>query len=373
MIKKVLLSSLALCCSTVFAAKDLATIQNQIQQTRQDLKQQQVSRDQLQQNIKETENQLSKLTLEQQKLSAQQKALQASLKQLQQQQTAYEAELLDRRADLAQKIRLAYMLGDQPSLKLLLSHEDLTRVGRDLTYYQYVARYQAEAVMRLSGLLQQLEQNQQEIADKTAQLDKLAAQQKTNLAQINTQKRDRAQALQQLNGDIQSKNSQLQKLLADKAALEEAVRKANAAAQSVGGAISWPAGGSFAKAQGKLSWPTRGKLMAGFDSKIAQSELKLNGVLIGAAEGQPVYSIAPGRVVFAEWLSGYGLLMIVDHGQGYMTLYGRNGTLYKKVGDAVTAGEQIATVGKTGGYTQPSLYFAIRQQGTPLNPQAWCK
>jgi septal ring factor EnvC (AmiA/AmiB activator) len=373
MIKKILLSLLVFNCSAIFAVNDLTTIQTKIQQTRQDLKQQQVSRDQLQHNLKETENQLGKLTLEQQKISVQQKALQASLKQLQQQQTAYEAELADRRADLAQKIRLAYMLGDQPSLKLLLSHEDLTRVGRDLTYYQYVSRYQAEAVMRLNGLLQQLEQNQQEMADKTAQLDKLAAQQKTTLAQIGTQKRDRTQSLQQLEGNIQSKNSQLQKLLADKAALEEAVRKANAATQSVGGAVYWPVGGSFAKAQGKLSWPTRGKLMAGFDSKLAQSELKLNGVLIAAAEGQPVYSVAPGRVAFAEWLSGYGLLMIVDHGQGYMTLYGRNGTLYKKVGDAVTAGEQIATVGKTGGYTQPSLYFAIRQQGTALNPQAWCR
>lgn len=353
--------------------KDLSKIQAQIKTVQQDIKQQQASREQIQQNLKQTETQLGELGLRQQQTTSQRKAQQATLKALNQQQAGYEAELAAQQAELARQIRLAYMTGQQPFLQLLLSQEDPTQISRNLTYYQYLTQYQLNLIQQLNTLLQQVADNKQAIAQHTAQLATLQNQQQQQLQQIKAKRTERETALKQLNNTIQSKSQQLQQLLADKAALDQAVKKAATASQNVGGPIIWPGGGSFAKAQGKLSWPTRGKIIAGFNSPIEQSEIKLGAVIIAAPEGQNVYAIAPGRVAFADWMSGYGLLMIVDHGQGYMTLYGRNGTVYKQVGDTVTPGERIATVGKTGGYAQPGLYFAIRKQSEPVNPQLWCK
>lgn len=356
--------------------KDLSAIQSQIQTIQQDIKQQQASRDQAQQTLQQTETQLGELTKLQQHTAAQQKQQKATLKTLNQKQAEYEKNLEVQQTELAHQIRLAYMLGQQEFIKLLLSQENPSQTSRNLMYYQYLTRAQLATIEQSTVALQQVIDNKQAIEQHTAQLLALQNQQQQQLQAIKIKHSEREASLKQLNGMLSNKSQQLQKLLADKAALERAIKQAAqtaAASQSVGGPIVWPSGGSFAKAQGKLSWPTRGTVTAGFNSPIEGSEIKLAGVLIAAPEGQSVYAIAPGRVVFADWMSGYGLLMIVDHGQGYMTLYGRNGALYKQVGDTVIPGERIATVGKTGGYAQPSLYFAIRQQAEPLNPALWCR
>ncbi len=355
--------------------KNLSNIQSQIQTVQQDIQQQQANREKLQQTLQQTETQLGDLTLHRQQTAAQQQTQQATLKALNQQQQIYEKNLALQQEELAQQARLAYVSGQREFLKLLLSQEDLAKTSRSLVYYHYIAQYQLNAIQQLNTALQQVTDNKQAIEQHTTALRALQDQQQQQLQAIKAKRVQRENSLKQLNSTLTSKTAQLQKLLADKQALEQAIKTAEqtAATQSVGGAVTWPGGGSFTKTRGKLSWPTRGKITARFNSPIEQSEIKLGGVLIAAPEGQNVYAIAPGRVVFANWMSGYGLLMIIDHGQGYMTLYGRNGALYKQVGDAVTPGERIATVGKTGGYAQPSLYFAIRKQGEPENPQAWCK
>lgn len=129
---------------------------------------------------------------------------------------------------------------------------------------------------------------------------------------------------------------------------------------------------NFALLRGKLPWPTKGTVLHYFNTTIAKSELKSTAELISAPDEQPVYSVAPGVVVFSKWLEGYGLLIIINHGEGYMTLYGRNHSLYKHEGDQVAAGDLIATVGQSGGYEKPALYFAIRYNAKPLDPNQWC-
>ena len=129
----------------------------------------------------------------------------------------------------------------------------------------------------------------------------------------------------------------------------------------------------FYKKRGHLIWPTTGRIKHHFGTQIGQSELKWNGVLIEASQGQTVHAVAPGKVIFAKWLQGYGLLLIIDHGNGYMTLYGRNQSLLKKVGDWVKTNTTIATAGQTGGFSQSALYFSLRHNAKPLNPEKWCK
>ena len=129
---------------------------------------------------------------------------------------------------------------------------------------------------------------------------------------------------------------------------------------------------SFAKAKGPLPWPTRGTLIKRFGSKIANSDLAWNGSLIRAPNGQKIRAIFPGKVVFSDWLRGFGLLIIIDHGGGYMTLYGRNQALYKQVDDQVLPNEAIAEVGHSGGYQESSLYFEVRHDSHPENPEKWC-
>lgn len=353
--------------------KNLFTIQAQIKHVQKDLKIQQTSRAQLEQNLRETETQLADITQRQKKTATEQKIQQATLKRLETQQKLLEKQLIMQQNALALEMRSAYLLDQKEYLRLLLNQEDPTSISRNLTYYQYITHYQSQIIQQLNVLMAQLAQNTQNIAQHTNALTALQNTQKKQLAEIKSKQVARESSLKKLSTVIQSKDEQLHQLLADRAALERVVRKIETTKATVGGEIFWPAGTSFAKAEGKLSWPTRGRIIASFNSPIEQSQIKLTGVLLAAPEGQDIHAIAPGRVVFAEWMSGYGLLMIINHGQGYMTLYGRNGSLFKKVGDTVNPGERIATVGKTGGYAQPGLYFAIRKQGTPLNPQVWCR
>jgi len=356
--------------------KNLSQIQTQIQTVKQDIKQQQVNREQIQQKLQQVEVQLGSVTQLQQKTASEQKSQKAVLKALQQKQAEYEKNLSTQREALAAQIRSAYMLGQKEYLRLLLNQEDPNNISRNLTYYEYIARYQFTVIQQFKAVIQQVADNKQIITQRTAELAALQDQQKSQLAAVKSRRTERETSLKQLNSVIQSKDEQLRQLLANKAALERAIQQAAAAAvkqAAVGGTVIWPGGGSFAKVQGKLSWPTRGRIIAGFNSPIEQSQIKLTGVLLGAPEGQNVYAIAPGRVAFADWMPGYGLLMIIDHGQGYMTLYGRNGSLFKQVGDTVKPAERIATVGKTGGYDESALYFGVRKQGTALNPQEWCR
>jgi murein hydrolase activator len=129
----------------------------------------------------------------------------------------------------------------------------------------------------------------------------------------------------------------------------------------------------FGELRGKLSWPAQGHIRDAFGTQVYQSQLRWDGTLIAAPLGEPIHAVAAGRVIFSKWMAGYGLLLIVNQGNGYMTLYGRAQTLTKSVGDYIKANEVIGTVGKSGGFTRPSLYFSIRHDGTAINPATFCK
>ena len=185
----------------------------------------------------------------------------------------------------------------------------------------------------------------------------------------------RKQTLAKINTTISSKDKELQDLLEDRKQLQALLAKVARASTSFAAAPSYVplpnAGEKFSSRRGQLPWPTQGRITHGFGSSQIEGQLQWNGVLISASSGQQVTAVHYGRVVFADYFRGQGLLVIVDHGEGYLSLYAHNQHLLKKAGDAVKAGEPIASVGDTGGQNETGLYFEIRYQGKAVNPAEW--
>lgn len=274
------------------------------------------------------------------------------------------------REALAEQLRLFYLLQRQGPVKLLLNGQDVNQIGRLLYYYEYLNRYRVESIQILQANLEHINNDQQQLYTEYQGLQKLQIQQQDEQKNLTSMKINRTQLILSINNNIQDQKQQLNTLSKNKKRLEQTLA-ALVHLQKTTSPNNF-SNAKFATQRGRLPWPTRGSVLHYFNTPIANSEIKWNAEIIEAPDGQPVYSVAPGAVVFSKWLEGYGLLIIINHGDGYMTLYGRNHSLYKHEGDQVVAGALIATVGQSGGYDKPALYFAIRYNAKPLDPNLWC-
>lgn len=271
---------------------------------------------------------------------------------------------------LAEELRLSYLLQRQGTVKLLLNQQDISQAQRMLYYYQSLNQYRIDNIKQLQVSLEQINTHQQQLYAQYQILQKLQQQQQSEEKNLAMMKINRTQLIAAINQNINDQKQQLNNLSADKKRLEQTlVHLTYPTSQALPANFS---NQNFAAQRGHLPWPTKGSILHYFNTPIANSELKWNGELITAPDEQPVYAVASGVIVFSKWLEGYGLLLIINHGGGYMTLYGRNHSLYKHEGDKVSAGELIATVGQSGGYDKPALYFAIRYNAKPLDPNQWC-
>lgn len=358
-----------LVCQSTFANENnkLIQIKQQIIHLQSSIGIQHHQESNLQNALKDTETAIGSLTTKLQKNQRQQTQQQGILNELNKQRRLYTDQVNTQQEDLQKQIRAAYMLGHTQYLKMLLNQENPATLGRTMVYYHYFMQSRLKMIQQLEATLQQLQKNTKQIQNHTIELTRVEKQLEHEHMHLEQQKNKRDQVLQAIHNEIQSKTSELQELYASKHALERVIIEMKTNSRKY-----YAPNAPFAKLHGKLIWPTRGRLLVHFGSSIEGSEIKWNGVLIGAPIGQNVYAVAAGRVIFAKWLEGYGLLLIIDHGDGYMTLYGRNNSLYKQVGDTVNAGEFIATVGQSGGHEQSALYFDIRHNGAPINPTDWC-
>ncbi len=291
---------------------------------------------------------------------------QQQLKKLQQQQNSYRQQLLTQQKDLAKQMQTIYMLGKQAYLKMLLNHENPNELSRIFIYYNYMQAARIKTIDEIKITLKQLQRTQAAITKKTKTLAQLHTSQQHKYNKLQQSKRQRQSLLTSINRDIKTQKQKLDKLVDNQKNLEKVIARLKAS--EISPVFATQIGGKQ-----KLKWPTKGKISYLFGQQIGHSELKWDGDIIYASTGENVYAIANGKVVFAQWLQGYGLLVIIDHGHHYMSLYGRNSSLYKKVGDVVRAGDLVATVGNSGGYDKPGLYFAIRHNGKPVNPKLWCR
>ena len=281
-----------------------------------------------------------------------------------------DATLASQSAGLAREVRAAYAMGRQQQVKMLLNQEDPAAVGRMLAYYSYFSRARQARIADVRGTLESLETLKVEIEEKNRTLLTLQAQQQERAERLQAQQQERRQVVAQLQQKLRSQGDELSRLQQDEKQLQALVQSLQELLSDI------PADASqqkpFKTLKGKLNWPAAGHLVSRFGKLRGHTGLKWQGVLIEAPEGGQVRAVSSGRVAFADWMRGFGLLLIIDHGNGYMTLYGQNQALYKEVGEWVDSGEVVATLGASGGQTEAGLYFEIRHNGQPVNPVAWC-
>ncbi|MEH6812620.1 MAG: peptidoglycan DD-metalloendopeptidase family protein [Motiliproteus sp.] len=268
---------------------------------------------------------------------------------------------------LAQQLAAAYRIGQQDQLKLLLNQQQPERISRILHYYQFLNRSRVETIELYQKTLNSLSAVEESILDQQKLLKSEQSALTNNSEQLQVARRQRVQALKKLKLQISSAGQQLGRLKADRGRLESVLKQLQQTLKKID--LAWESA-EFRQLKGKLKWPTKGKVVWGYGSHTPQG-IKNDGLLIRAPMGRNVRTVHHGRVVFSDWLRGFGLLIIVDHGSGYMSLYGHNQSLLKEVGDWVSGNEAIATVGDSGGLSKTGLYFAIRYKGQPYNPRSW--
>lgn len=296
----------------------------------------------------------------------------ARLNALQDQAQAQQAALATQRQGLANQVRAAYLLGRQEPLKLLLNQDDPARLDRALAYYGYLNRARLARIAAVNAQLQSLQATAAAIAAENAHRQELRAQQVVEQEALRKTQNERRAVLALVTAEIQDKDAQIVRLEQNQRDLQTLLQQLQ---QTL---ADFPASAAantqpFARLKGRLSLPLRGRIAARFGSNRGAGMPAWRGMWIEAPTGSAVRAIARGRVVFADWLRGFGLLMIIDHGGGYMSLYGYNQSLDKEVGATVTAGEPIASAGTSGGQAQSGVYFEIRQQGQPVDPLLWCR
>ncbi len=276
---------------------------------------------------------------------------------------------------IKKQLTSALAAGRHEPLKLLVNQNDPARLGRSLTYHRYLHEARMNRIKSVTKMLATLERTVIEVKQTQHLLKNLGQQQKTQQQRLEGNRKQRKALVAKLDHEIRKKTRRLSRLQEDADSLKRTLRELSdkRRLQRREAARAPAQNSNFDRRKGSLPWPTRGSLVKRFGDRRIGSGSTWQGVLIKAEHGKKVRSIAPGRVVFANWLRGFGLLIIVDHSDEYLSLYGQNQVLLKNVGDAVEEGEVIANVGDSGGQRQSGLYFEVRHKGQPVDPANWCK
>lgn len=278
-----------------------------------------------------------------------------------------EAELEREAETLGSQLRAAYMSGEQERLKLLLNQQDPATLGRLMRYYRYLNDYRTGNIDTINRRIRELAELRSQVAAEEARLTAIAKERYAELAELNGAQEKRQSLLASVRQKIADEGQEIDRLAAEERDLARLVDELTSILSDYPISSEDP----FAEHKGRLTWPVAGALTHDFGQPRAGGQLKWNGVVLAAPRGREVRAVYHGRVAFADWLAGMGLLVIVDHGDGYMSLYGYNETILKNAGDWVAPGDVIATVGDSGGQQQAALYFEIRRNTRPVNPRVW--
>lgn len=276
-------------------------------------------------------------------------------------------ELEEESSQLAVQVRAAYTNGRQERIKLLLNQHDPATLGRLMAYYRYLSEHRGENIDAVNQHLNELAELHGEEAKEQDRLAALASARYAELTRLDELQGERRELLTALKTRIEEEGSEIERLAAEEKDLTRLIAELTSILSDYPITSDVP----FTELKGGLTWPIVGTLLHDFGQPRAGGGLKWNGVVLVAPRGREVRAVYHGRVVFADWLAGLGLLVIVDHGEGYMTLYGYNETTLKSAGDWVAPGDVIATVGDSGGQARSSLYFELRQGAKPVNPHGW--
>lgn len=353
--------------------RHIAAMQGEIEKTRE-------SKSEAADALRASERAISDSNRKLAELASQQYEVGFKLHALQGQQQQLNQDLSRQQALLARLLYQQYLGGKHEYLKLMLDNQDPNKVARDLQYFQYIARNRAIWLENLRSNLNELNDIRLEVQSQNSILEKLRAEQTQQKKKLQQDQLERKQILGQFSRQLTQQRREIKHLQRDENRLVKLVEKiskmlAQPKKKSLFRNENLPDnrfdGEPFAQLQGKLTLPAKGDIANQFGTKRPDSTVLWKGLFIRTASGQAVKTVAAGRVVFADWLRGFGNLLIVDHGNAYMTLYGNNETLYKQVGDELRGGDTIASVGNSGGNLDSGLYFELRHKSKPLDPLKW--
>ncbi|MGM0526654.1 MAG: murein hydrolase activator EnvC family protein [Pseudomonadota bacterium] len=344
--------------------EQLEAIQEKIASRLEALEQRQQRLTKTEQKLKQLEQKTASLATELRNTRQQQQQLQQPIDANRQRQKQLQAKQQQQLKWLQKQLVSAYTNGQHDFLKLILNQQDPAKLERMLSYYQYFNQARVEQIEQIKDLAKELTELEQQLLRQNEELNALQNQQQRQRQGLTDQKHDQEQLIAELQQQQRSDQARLQNLEQSREQLEQVIVTIEQALQ----ADVRLAGLKPVKAQ--LTWPTDGRVKKIFGQS-REGPLRWKGILIEGDNGQSVRAIADGRILFADWLRGFGLVTVIDHGEGYMSLYGHNQTLVKSVGEEVKMGEEIALMGQSGGRSRASLYFEIRYQGTPQNPTQW--
>ncbi len=352
-------------------AAELEELRARIEQAREALESTRGRYDSVQRELRRVEHRIGEVTRALHDLEEEVAGQQRTLEALQLRRGELEAGLARHRDVLARQVRASYIMGRQEHVKILLNQGDPATVQRALVYYDYLNRSRAARIGEALDSLRELRAVEAEIRQRHASLRELHARQARQKERLEAGRAGRREVLAVLNRDIRTKGRRLKLMRRDEQELERVLRALDRVLSDI--PLRPPVDQAFASRKGRLPWPAQGRLVHRYGSRRHVGNLRWRGVMIGAPSGRRVRAISYGRVAFAEWLRGYGLLLIIDHGDGFMSLYGHNQSLYRDAGEWVEAGDVIASVGDSGGRQASGLYFEIRAQGKPVDPARWCQ
>ena len=362
--------------------KELDELRNRIEALQKELEKSESSKADAADALRDSERAISKSNRRLFELTNERRRINAKINDLQKQSDQLTQRIAKERESLAKLLHRQYLAGQPESLRLLLNPQDANETARQLHYFSYVSRARAKLIGNLRTSLDELDKVTDQVRAQSERLARLEKEETQEKQALQKQKRARQKVLSKASNDIARQRNQISKLKEDEQRLttlikklaEEAERRRQAARlknQSLPDASLNNA--AFRKLKGRLRLPVIGELTNRYGRPRKDTGLSWKGLFIAAKEGDEVKAIAPGEVVYADWLRGFGNLLILDHGSGYMSLYGNNEALYRRVGDRLNAGDTIASVGNSGGSEESGLYFELRHNGKPFDPLPWVR
>ncbi len=365
------LLALLLLASAAHATKqeDLDKLRKRITALQQEFETTSESKAEAADDLRESERAISNSKRRLRELEREQKVANRELETLQKRAASLEKELQSQQTMLGRLLYQQYLEGSEREyLKLLLNNDDPNQVAREFSYYNYIARDRAATLESLRTRLVRLQSVRDQAQKKNDEVAALRAEEQSQRERLEREKRAHRKMLKKISLQLKQQRREISRLQGNAERLSQLVEKIG---QVLPG--DQTASISFNSLKGKLELPVKGKLQNQFGKRRPESTMLWTGWFLSAAASQPVKAIAAGQVVYADWLRGFGNLLIIDHGQGYMSLYANNETLYKQVGDILRGGDIIADVGSSGGIADSGLYFELRFEGKPFDPAKWVR
>ncbi|MFN0300861.1 MAG: murein hydrolase activator EnvC family protein [Burkholderiales bacterium] len=370
----------------IAAEKDeLKALRDQLEVLKSEMAEAEGDRKEVADQLRDSERGISEATRTYREFQAAQQKAREEQRELEARIRRTDADITQRSKGLERILYFRYVHGEVGTLRLLLNRADLHSLARDLHYLSHVSRAQSELIRGLRASLDELSQLARQSRDKTEELAKLEARARDERSKLERERVEWQRVLDRLSTQIQKQRRSLQTLQANERRLADLVERLSRAIRERAPLPSSPkpvernekvpevgdTRGVFSSLRGRLRLPVRGDVVGRFGAPRAEGGPSWKGIFIRGAEGEEVRAVASGRIVFADWMRGFGNLLIVDHGDSYLTIYGNNESLLRRPGDAVRTGDAIATVGRTGGNDSAGLYFELRHQGRAIDPLSW--